>query len=115
MLPVVPQPWSPAQATERIRAIAGRTQFVLSLTQHAKDQITERDLLVGDVLYLLKNGFVYDNGIPSTRQGFFKYQIECRTPNSGNRDVRVIGIPDWAANEIKIVTVMWRDEAFTSR
>lgn len=81
----------------------------LSLTQHAKDQMFDRDLLVGDLRHLLKTGFVYEDGKPSTRPGCFKYLIEGTTPNSDARTVKASVIPD-GRREIKVVTVMWRDE-----
>jgi hypothetical protein len=74
----------------------------------------ERELILGDVLYLLKHGFVFDPADPSTRPEYFKYKVECKTPNSVNRDVRVVAIPDWRTKEIKIITVMWKDEPRTS-
>jgi hypothetical protein len=113
MLIEIQQPWTPSQATERIRAIACK-EFHLYLTTHAKDQMAERDLFVGDVTYLLRNGFVFESAVPSTRSGFFKYQIEAKTPNSGARDVKVIAIPDWKAVALKIPTVMWKDEPLLS-
>lgn len=114
MLLELPQPWTPAQATERIRAIARDERFSISFQKHAKDQMLARELILGDVLYLLKNGFVFDQADPSTRRDYFKYKVECRTPNSGNRDVRVVAIPDWRTKETKIITVMWKDEPLTS-
>jgi hypothetical protein len=70
----------------------------------------ERDLVMGDVLYLLKNGFVYEEPEPSTNKRFYKYCMESKTPNSRNRAVRVVVIPDQYRCELKIVTVMWVDE-----
>lgn len=69
-----------------------------------------RDLIVGDVLYILKNGFVYEDPEPATQPKLFKYKIETRTPNSNNRSVRIVIIPDCNTCWIKIVTVMWADE-----
>jgi len=114
MLLDIPQPWTPPQATERIRAIACDPKFSISYKKHAKEQMALRELLVGDVIYLLKNCFVFEPADPSTRPEYFKYQAESKTPNSGNRDVRVVAIPDWKTKEIKIVTVMWKDEPLRS-
>lgn len=69
-----------------------------------------RDLFMGDVLYVLKNGFVYASPMEATQPKLWKYAMESRTPNSGNRVVRVIIIPDLARIWAKIVTVMWVDE-----
>jgi len=104
------QPWSPADATEIIRNIArGRGQT--ALTRHASERMRERGLIMGDVLYVLKNGFVHDEPVECERtQGFFRYAIESTTPNSNGRTVRVIVIPDPArGGALKIVTVMWKD------
>lgn len=75
--------------------------------------MAERDLIVGDVLYVLKNGFVRMEPEPATREGFMRYAMETRTPNSNSREVRVVAIPDRAQCWIKIVSVMWVDETST--
>src|SRR3954452_10995687 len=104
------KPWSPGKATDRIRALASDDAFDLYYTGHARDQMSARDLLVGDVLHVLRYGFVFEEGSLSTRAGFFKYAMECRTPNSGSRTVRVIVIPAPQNCSAKIITVMWADE-----
>lgn len=65
---------------------------------------------MSDVLYLLKKGFVYDDPEPATQPGLYKYKMETRTPNSNNRVVRLIVIPDAATCWVKPVSVMWVDE-----
>lgn len=114
ILTVLPHPWNPAQATERLRAMARNEVFLLSYKEHAKDQLSERGLIMGDALYLLRNGFVYENPKPATRRGFYKYNMESRTPNSGQRDIRITVIPDHNQCEAKIITVMWADEPIVS-
>ena len=109
----LPEPWSPAQATERIRHIAGG-EFDLSYKYHALDQLADRNLIIGDLNFLLRNGFVYAEAEPATREPFWKYQIQCSTPNSGNRDVRAVIIPDWKRKGFKVLTVMWADEPLRS-
>jgi hypothetical protein len=106
-----PQPWTPADATDQIRAIAAneRTLVSLILTQHAREQMAERSLYTGDVLFILKQGFVLGDAVESTRAGYYKYAIQSRSPNSGNRTVRLIVIPDPDRGHMKIVTVMWAD------
>ena len=103
------QPWSPADATDQIRAIARSEILNLILTTHAREQMFERDLIAGDVLYILKEGFVLETSNKSTRPRYFKYEMESRSPNSGSRKVRVVAIPDPDKCIIKIVTVMWVD------
>lgn len=102
------RPLPPAKATELIRANAG-PHLELRWTKHAKEQMANRELLMGDVLHVLKHGFVFEEGQPATQAGCFKYKMESTTPNSGGRTVRVVLIPS-SSNAIKIVTVMWRDE-----
>lgn len=104
------QPWKPADATLEIRARANGGFDVLSWTAHAEDRMEERDLIMRDILYALKNGFVYDEAKPSTRGRFFKYRVHSQTPNSGNREIGVVVIPDPKSAQLKIVTVMWADE-----
>jgi hypothetical protein len=106
----IAEPWNPAQATERIRSIANGN-LCLSYKEHAKDQLEHRNLIMGDLTFLLKNGFVYEAAEEATRAPFWKYQIQCTTPNSKSREVRAVVIPDWKRKEIKVVTVMWADEA----
>lgn len=82
----------------------------LSYSQHFRERLAERDLLIGDVRYVLRHGFVYDDPVAATQPGLFRYRIETRTPNSSNRSVRLVVIPDPARCWIKVVTVMWADE-----
>lgn len=105
-----PQPWSPADATDNIREIAA-SNFALSTTDHYEDRLEERDLTTGDVLYVLKRGFVYEQAEKSTRSKCFKYRIDGSTPNSGGRLLRLVVVPCADPKEIKIVTVMWKDES----
>ena len=105
-----PKPWPPGQAAERIRGKARDESFILLWTDHAKEQMADRDLIMGDVLHVLREGFVYAEAEESTRPGLYKYSMEGKTPNSGNRVVRVVAIPSPQGCEVKVVTVMWTDE-----
>jgi hypothetical protein len=69
----------------------------------------QRELVVGDLLHVIKHGFVHEPGEQSTRPGLFKYAMECVTPNSGGRTVRVVLIPS-SSGSIKVITLMWADE-----
>lgn len=102
--------WSAREATDEIRAIARQDRLKITYKLHAMERLAERDLIVSDVLYVLKNGFVHLDPEPSTREGFKKYCMECRTPNSGGRSVRVVVIPDKKQCWVKIISVMWVDE-----
>lgn len=104
------QPWDSGKATIAIRAIAKNPQLNLSYKLHAQDRLAERGLIMSDVLYALKNGNVYQEAIPATRPGFFRYRVECKTPNSGSRSIGVVVIPAKNGSLIKIVSVMWIDD-----
>lgn len=108
--PFKPQPWTPADATDAIRRISLSDDLTLIWTRHALAQMAERELFTGDVLYILKQGFVLDDPKESTRPSFYKYRMVSRSPNSGSRTVRVVSIPDPERDQVKIVTVMWADE-----
>ncbi|AAL41485.1 DUF4258 domain-containing protein [Agrobacterium fabrum] len=103
-------PWLPNVATDKLRAIARDPKFTIAYKLHAKERLAERNLIASDVLYALKYGFVYEQAIPATRQGFFRYRVECKTPNSGSRAIGVVVIPNHVGCYMKIVTVMWIDE-----
>lgn len=105
--------WTPTTATDEIRAIANSKKLTVSYKAHAIERLAERNLIMSDVLYVLKNGFVYQEPVPSTRAGFNKYSMESRSPNGGPRSVRVIVIPDKKTCHLKIITVMWVDETET--
>jgi Domain of unknown function (DUF4258) len=104
------EPWSPADATTAIRKLAIHEGFTITLAHHARQRIAERDLNMGDLLYVLKNGFVYESPEQATQPDLWKYKIETRSPNSGNRVVRAVVIPDVSKNWAKIITLMWADE-----
>lgn len=106
----LPEPWSPARATERIREKARDESFTPSWKYHALEQMEERGLFTPDVLYVLKKGFVYKEAIPATQPLLFRYAINSPTPNSNGREVRVIVIPSPGAPAAKIISVMWADE-----
>ena len=107
---VAKEPWSPADATSAIREIARHGKFRITLTGHARDRMVERDLTMGDLLYVLKNGFVYAPPEQATQPDLWKYSIETGSPNSGNRVVRPIVIPDAVRLWAKVVTIRWADE-----
>lgn len=104
-----PGKWTPAAATIRINKCARSESLTLTFAEHFHERLAERDLIMGDLIHLLKTGFVHDEAEPSTREGHFKYRIEGKTPNSDGRTVRAVVIPSGGC-EIKIVTIMWRDE-----
>ena len=105
-----PQPWPPAVATRTINEIAKNPQCSLSFVKHLRERLSERGLLMSDLMYVLKNGYVYEESQPSTLPDFFKYRIEGQSPNSGSRYLRVVVIPDEKSCQIKAITIMWRDE-----
>lgn len=103
-----PGSWSTARATREINACASRAPN-LTFALHVKERLRERGLVMGDLLHVLKRGFVLEEPQPATRAGFFKYRIEATTPNSEGRTVVVVVIPD-GRDELKLITIMWKDE-----
>lgn len=59
------------------------------------------------MIHVLKYGFVFDEPVMS-EFGHYKYAIEAKTPNSDGRTVRLIVV--FGDTEIKLISVMWRDE-----
>ena len=102
-------PLGPADATRWINEKAKHDDLELLWTGHIKDQMRQRGLIQGDVLHLLKTGFVFEDPEPATRPGFWKYRIEGTTPNSKPRQLRMVVIPS-SKRAIKLVTMMWLDE-----
>jgi hypothetical protein len=47
-------PLAPGRATEKIRMCARSDDLLIRWTDHAKDQMAERDLIMGDVLHVLR-------------------------------------------------------------
>lgn len=88
-------------------AIDDKTKWVL--TGRVKERFQERNLLIADIRYLLKFGYVYDDAEESTKNGFWKYKVEGTTPNSETRTLLVVIIPDFQHRTIKMVTVRWKD------
>lgn len=104
------QPWNPADATKYINLLAKRGVAVLHYTKHCKERMAERGIIVRDILYVLKIGFVYEEPESASRDGFYKYKIEGDSLSSENRVLRIIAIVDERKEEIKIVTAMFVDE-----
>jgi hypothetical protein len=104
------QPWKPGVATTRINEIARNKQCDLALKMHAKERLAQRGLLMSDLLFVLKNGYVYEEPEESTIAGLYRYKIESQSPNSRARFLRAVVVPDGKSCQIKVVTIMWRDE-----
>ena len=100
--------WSIETAECRIHAYA-RTDFDLAYTMHAAERLRERDILISDVNHVLMHGYIGEEPVESSRRGYCKYKICSKSPNSGNREICLIVIPDPQRSAIKVVTVMWKD------
>ena len=46
--------WTTQEATDKIRAIARSAHMTISYKKHAQVRLAERDLIMSDVLYVLK-------------------------------------------------------------
>ena len=68
------------------------------------------------MLYVLERGHVLDKPEETTRPGIYKYAVCGRTPSSERRRINlVIVVVSQKTPEIKIITVMWRDEVMRGR
>jgi hypothetical protein len=108
-------PWPNRVATEKIRAYAKNPGLKLSYKKHAQEQLRERGIIIGDVLHVLKMGFVLTPPRPSSDPELFKYRVESKSPNSNGRTIGVVVIPNVCRPSMKIVTVMWVDEDLVGR
>ena len=91
------QPWSSAQATKFIRGIANDPQSNLTWRRHALRRQLQRGLIMSDVRFVLRNGFVREQSEEeSSVPGLYKYAIEGLAPNSERRILRIIVVPDLA-------------------
>ena len=100
----------PAEATKKINALAENPFLDLSKSPHAESRMAERNIISGDLLCLMRTGFIYDAAEPASREELWKYKIEGKTPNSESRVIIAIIIPDFKLKHIKIVTCYWKDK-----
>lgn len=101
---------SPPDATDKIRALACDDLANLYQAEHFIERLCERDLIMADARHVLKHGFVYDQPEEATQPNLWKYKIEGKSPNSGNRQIGVVVIPDFQGRSYKLVTIYWVDE-----
>lgn len=107
---MIEQPWEPDFAGREIHRIAKNEEFGLYWTRHAKERLQERGLIFSDILFVLKNGSVIEEPEASTRDGYYKYRVRSRAPNSDGREVGVVCVPCAKSNTIKLISVMLMDE-----
>ena len=100
--------WKPGDATIYINKIARDLFCDLLYSEHAKERMSERCITTGDVMHVLKKGFVYDEAEKATR-GRYKYRIVGKTPNS-QREIALIVLATRKEKKIKVVTIMWNDD-----
>lgn len=105
-----PEPWNNTDATYALREMGKHPALSLAYKVHATQRLSERGTITPDVLQLIRTGFVYADAAPAKNAGYYKYQLEGLTPNSGGRVICAIVIPNSNAMTIKVVTVLWKDE-----
>lgn len=103
--------WSISEAETRLHAYTapGNDGLELALTRHSTERMEERGIIVADIMHVLATGRIDDEPTASTRPGYCKYTICGKSPNSGNREICVVVIPDPDRPAIKVITVMWKD------
>ena len=104
------EPWSKTDATYALREMGNHPGLSLAYKVHATQRLSERGIIVSDVLQLLRTGFVYKDSVEARNRGYYKYEIEGFTPNSAGRKIGAIVIPSVISMTIKVVTVYWIDE-----
>jgi hypothetical protein len=94
---------SPKAATQEIRQRAATSANVL-LTQHAQEQMADRDIIAAEVFRILREGQVFET--PVLEAGEWKAIMELRMP--GGRDAATVTVLAWNGR-LLVVTVMWKD------
>lgn len=87
-----------AQARKLLGEFFKKNPNNTSFTKHAREQMIERDLIVGDVLNVLRAGIIYDD--PECEHGSWRYRIQTTKITV----VFAFNSPD----KIKIITA-WRN------
>lgn len=78
--------WSISEAETQLHAYAvlDGDELEFAFTSHAAARMEERGIIVSDILHFLATGRIYDEPTASTRQGYCRYKICGKSPNSGN-------------------------------
>jgi len=107
-----PEPWSATDATKIITGLA-RDVFDLQLTQHARERMSERDIVTADLLHVLKTGSVHKSGELREPYSTHCYTIEGAVPTRGSLRLRIVVRPNVNVERkfIKVITTMWVDRS----
>jgi hypothetical protein len=101
------EPWSAADATKIITGLAHGI-FELQLTQHARERMSERDIVTADMLHVLKTGSVHKPGQVREPYSTYCYTIEGSVAKSSLKLRLVVRANvDVERKFIKVVTAMW--------
>jgi hypothetical protein len=103
-----PEPWSATDATKIITGLA-RDVFDLQLTQHARERMADRDIVIADLLHVLKTGSVHKPGEAREPYSTYCYTIEGSVPTQNSLKLRIVVRPNVNVERkfIKVVTTMW--------
>jgi len=104
------EPWNNTDATYALREMGRHPALSIAYKVHATQRLSERGIIVSDILHLLRTGFVYNEPTPATQLGYYKYEMEGLTPNSAGRRIGTVVIPNPQRMTIKVVTVFWVDD-----
>lgn len=104
--PVAKLRLTPTVAQRRIRAAAEDSTNVV-ITEHAKERMQQRGIVVRDVLTVLRTGFVDSDPIPA-RAGEWK----CKVTKKLAMGARTTGVVTVIAvnSRLIVLTVEWEDE-----
>ncbi len=98
--------WPIGKAEKLIHACARESFFELSYTGHAEERMERRGIIASDIAHVLENGHVCDEPVSTSRAGYCMYKICGRTPNTENRQICVVVIPNPHKPAIKVITAI---------
>ncbi|MBB3264064.1 hypothetical protein FHW79_001679 [Azospirillum sp. OGB3] len=101
---LMPQPLTPEVATARINAVASRG-FTLVWDEDVPSKLREKELIIGDLHYVLRVGKVSLPGMACSTALTFKYIVETKTPNWIGKNLRIMAILG-NTDEIRVCDVL---------
>lgn len=100
----------PSAVDALVKALAEDRDLSIWFSTHAQEQMRDRDIVVSDLMHLLKHGIVGQEAEIEGGLAEHGYPLDGMTPNSGRRFIRAIVTVDPAAKSIGVITMMWVDE-----
>ena len=83
--------------------------FDLVWTDHAKERMKQRGIIMSDVRYLLKNDFRLEKTERVMGKNLYKYKVCGFGHRSLYRSICLVIIPSLDKPKVQVITVMWED------